>query len=130
VSGIQIANLYSSTVSLIIIEFCEASIWIEYSNRLHLIWAKSELHLVMGKPVSLVSHNNDLLDIANVMMPTQSEINKLLASVGAKSMRFGTQNIVQAKSRLFDFEKDRKSKIIKSMRKSSSVTKINVNDIL
>jgi len=84
----------------------------------------------MGKPVSLVSHNNDLLDIANVMMPTQSEINKLLASVGAKSMRFGTQNIVQAKSRLFDFEKDRKSKIIKSMRKSSSVTKINVNDIL
>lgn len=63
-------------------------------------------------------------------LPSQNEINKMLASIGAKNLKFGNMNYLQARSRLFDFRKDQKHMIVQNRTQSRRMSQLNVSDII
>ncbi|CAI2367954.1 unnamed protein product [Moneuplotes crassus] len=61
-------------------------------------------------------------------LPTQNEINKMLASIGDKTQRIKTTNNKNARSRLFDFERKIKSNILSKKMVPTELKKLIMED--
>ena len=60
-------------------------------------------------------------------LPSQNEINKMLASVGSSNFKSGNQKYLQTRSRLFDFEKVRNAKMVETIHKHSKISQFGVS---